>query len=123
MMYTLYLPVCGGMYTCFTSSLMSSTELLLAASSSKMLIDAPSFIDRQLSHSLQASPSAVRCSQLMVLAKIRAQVVLPTPRGPQNRNACGSCPVLIAFFNVCVICSCPTTVPNVDGRYLRADTT
>ena len=38
------------------------------------------------SHSLQASPSAVRFIQLMVLAKIRAQVVLPTPRGPQNRK-------------------------------------
>ena len=31
------------------------------------------------------SPSAVGERQLMVLAKIRAQVVLPTPRGPQNK--------------------------------------
>jgi hypothetical protein len=26
--------------------------------------------------------------QLMVFAKIRAQVVLPTPLGPQNKKAC-----------------------------------
>ncbi len=37
------------------------------------------------SHSLHASPVAVRCWQLMVFAKIRAQEVLPTPRGPQNK--------------------------------------
>ena len=39
----------------------------------------------QLSHSLHASPSAVGFMQLMAFAKIRAQVVFPTPRGPQNR--------------------------------------
>jgi hypothetical protein len=32
-------------------------------------------------------PSACRFSQLIVLARMRAQVVLPTPRGPQNKNA------------------------------------
>ena len=39
------------------------------------------------SHWLQASPSAVGVMQLIVLAKIRAQVVFPTPRGPQNKYA------------------------------------
>jgi hypothetical protein len=36
---------------------------------------------------LQASPSAVRFSQLIVFAKILAQVVFPTPLGPQNKKA------------------------------------
>ncbi len=39
----------------------------------------------QLSHSLHASMSGVGVRQFMVLAKIRAQVVFPTPLGPQNR--------------------------------------
>ena len=34
----------------------------------------------------------------MVLAMIRAQVVLPTPRGPQNRKACAK--VLLVFQGV-----------------------
>src|SRR4051794_29100064 len=58
----------------------------------------------------------------MVLARIRAQVVLPTPRGPQKRNACANCLFLIAFLSVVVMCCCPTTVLNVCGRYLRAET-
>jgi hypothetical protein len=57
----------------------------------------------------------------MVFAKIRAQVVFPTPRGPQNKNACAKWPVFMAFFKVLVICAWPTTVLNVAGRYLRAD--
>ena len=77
---------------------------------------------RQLSHSLQASPSAVGCSQLMVLAKMRAQVVLPTPRGPQKRKACASLPVAIAFFRVVVSVLCPTTLLKVVGRYFLAET-
>jgi hypothetical protein len=53
---------------------------------------------------LQASPSAVLVSQLMVLAKILAQVVFPTPLGPQNKNACANWLLLMAFFKVVVIC-------------------
>ena len=41
-------------------------------------------------HSLQASPSGVIFSQLIVLAKMRAVVVLPIPRGPVNKKACPS---------------------------------
>src|ERR1041385_8278221 len=59
----------------------------------------------------------------MVFARIRAQVVFPTPRGPQKRNACARCLFLIAFFKVVVMEDCPTTVLKVAGRYLRADTT
>src|SRR6186713_2927823 len=58
----------------------------------------------------------------MVLANILAQVVLPTPRGPQNKNACANWLLLIAFFKVVVICSCPTTVSKVWGLYFRAET-
>ena len=85
MMNTLYLPTCGGMRVCSISAFMFSTELLLAASSSYMLNERCSLKARQLSHSLQASPPSVGLRQLIALAKMRAQVVLPTPRGPQNR--------------------------------------
>ena len=101
---------------------MSSTELLEAASNSKTFRDAPLLKDSQDSHLSHASISEVRFVQLIVFAKIRAHVVLTTPRGPQNKNACAKCSVLIAFFNVLVICACQTTVLNVAGRYLRADT-
>ena len=41
--------------------------------------------------------------QLMVLAKIRAVVVLPTPLDPQNKKACARCWFLIAFLSVLVM--------------------
>jgi hypothetical protein len=59
----------------------------------------------------------------MVLAIILAQVVLPTPLGPQNKNACANVLVLIAFCNVEVMAFCPTTLSNVTGLYFLADTT
>jgi hypothetical protein len=58
----------------------------------------------------------------MVLASIRAQVVLPTPRGPQNRNACASWLFLIAIIKVVVICYCHTTVEKFWGLYFLAET-
>ncbi len=64
---------------------MSSTELLEAASSSMMLSERFSLNALHEGHSLQGSPSAVGLAQLMVFAKMRAHVVLPTPRDPQNR--------------------------------------
>jgi hypothetical protein len=42
-------------------------------------MEVPSLKDTQLLHWSQASPSAVFVSQLMVLARIRAQVVFPRP--------------------------------------------
>src|SRR5688572_28154121 len=122
MIYTLYLPAWGAKRTCSTSALISSTELLEAASSSWMFIEMPSLNDLQEWHWLQASPSAETFSQLMVFASIRAQVVLPTPLGPQNKNAWARWLLLIAFLRVVVICSWPTTVSKVCGLYLRADT-
>jgi len=61
--------------------------------------------------------------QFMVFAKILAQDVLPTPLGPQNKKACARCWFLMAFLRVDVMDCCPTTVSNVEGRYLRAETT
>jgi hypothetical protein len=55
-----------------------------------MFIEVPASKDTQLLQVLQASPSAVLFSQLMVFANILAQVVLPTPLGPQNKNACAN---------------------------------
>src|SRR5436190_5796265 len=121
-MYTLYLPDCGIKRTCSTSVLISSTELLLAASSSCMFNDVPSLKLLHEWHSLHASPSGCRFSQLIVLARMRAQVVLPTPRGPQNKNACANWLFLIAFFSVVVMCCWPTTVSKVCGRYFLAET-
>jgi hypothetical protein len=54
------------------------------------------------SHALQASPSEEGERQLMVFAKIRAQVVFPTPLGPQNKYACANLFVAMAFFKVVV---------------------
>jgi hypothetical protein len=63
-----------------------------------------------------------RLKQLRVFAKILAQVVLPTPRGPQKRYAWATCPDLIALFSVFEIAGCPTTVSKLTGLYFRADT-
>jgi len=87
-----------------------------------MLKDAFSSNETQELHLLHASIFDVRCSQLIVFARIRAQVVLPTPRGPQNRKACATWLFLIAFFRVLVIDFCPTTVSKVCGLYFRAET-
>ena len=66
---------------------------------------------------------AEACLRLIVqLANIRAQVVLPTPRGPQKRKACANWLFLMAFFRVVVICDCPTTVEKSWGLYFRAET-
>ena len=73
------------MRTGSTTLRMSSTELLDAASNSWILNERCSLNARHDSHSLHASPFAVGLRQLIVFANIRAQVVLPTPRGPQNR--------------------------------------
>src|SRR5690242_82892 len=58
--YTLYLPACGANRTCSTKVRISSTELLLAASSSWMFIELPLSKETQELQMLQASPSGVR---------------------------------------------------------------
>ena len=105
MMYTLYLPTWGGICTWSIRALMSSTPLLDAASSSWMQYERPSAKDTQDSHSPQGSMSGPGCEQFIVLAKMRAVLVLPTPRGPQNRYACASWPLRMEFFRVLAILS------------------
>ena len=90
--------------------LMSSTELFDAASSSKIL-------------KAKSSSGLSVPSELIFLARIRAQVVLPTPRGPQKSNACARWLFSIALVRVLVIACCPTTSLNVCGLYFLADTT
>ena len=85
MIYTLYLPICGGIITFSVRSLISSTELFDAASSSWIQYERPCANERHDSHSPHGSRSAPGFMQLIVLAKILAVDVLPTPLGPQNR--------------------------------------
>jgi hypothetical protein len=64
----------------------SSTPRLLAASiSTTSRLAAPLQTRVQFSHSPQGSPAGSRLGQLSAMARIRAAVVLPTPRGPVRR--------------------------------------
>jgi hypothetical protein len=63
---------------------MASTPLLEAASSSTTSIDRPASTDRHDSHVQSGSPSTGD-SQFRALARMRADDVLPVPRGPLNR--------------------------------------
>lgn len=123
MINTLWLPCWGWYLTCSISVRMCSTLLLEAASSSKMLKEAFSLNDLQEEHSLQGSTLLTGFSQLITLARILAQVVLPTPRGPQNKKACANWSVWIAFCRVLAIWFCPITSSKRTGLYLRAETT
>ena len=59
-------------------------------------------------------------TQFNARARIRAVVVLPTPRGPANTNACARRPLDSALRSVRVTACCPTTSSNRCGRHLRA---
>src|SRR5690606_38223188 len=59
------------------------------------------------------------CSQFKQRAKMRADVVLPQPRGPENKYAWFTRFFSNAVIKGAVTCSCPMTSPNVSGRYLR----
>ncbi len=63
---------------------MLSTELLLAPSISITSTERLSLTAMHSEHSLQGSGVGPR-SQTSPLAKIRAVVVLPSPRAPENR--------------------------------------
>ena len=62
----------------------SSTLLLEAPSISVTSKEVPLAISRQASHSPQGA-TVGPCLQLSALAKMRAMVVLPVPRGPARR--------------------------------------
>ena len=122
MIYTLYLPTCGGIRTLSMRTFISSTPLFEAASSSWIQYERPSANERHDSHVPHGSMSSEGLEQLIIFAKIRAVVVLPTPRGPQKRYAWASCPLRIEFLRVWAILSCPIRVPNESGLYFLAET-
>src|SRR3989344_1980710 len=97
MMYTLYLDSYGSVCTASLSSRTSSIPRLLAASISY--------------RSTLLVPTA--------FAKIRAKVVLPVPRVPENKRACGISPFLIAPSSTFTMCSWSRTSLNSCGRYFR----
>ena len=100
MIYTLLRPTAGGYLTLSLSSRMLSTPLFDAASISMTSIKLPSFMARQLAHSQHGLAATSSDSQLSALASIRAVVVFPVPRVPQNRYACPVRPDAIWLFNI-----------------------
>jgi hypothetical protein len=61
-------------------------------------------------------------TQFSARARMRAVVVLPTPRGPAKTNACARRPLASALRSVRVTACCPTTSSNRWGRHFRAMT-
>src|SRR5262252_6414153 len=61
-------------------------------------------------------------SQFNAFARMRAAVVLPTPRAPEKMYACATRSLTMAFFRVSVTCCWPTKSVNVCGRHFRAMT-
>ena len=99
----------------------TSWPLLLAPSISSTSSARPSVISTQRSSSSLKSTAGPAVA-FRHLAKIRAMVVLPVPRGPLKRYACAMRPEAMALLRVWVTCSCPTTSAKRCGRYLRAIT-
>ena len=93
----------------------------VAASISMTSMSRPSVISRHASHVPHGS-AVGPFSQFSARARIRAVVVLPTPRGPANTNDCAMRPLLIAFASVRVTAGWPMTSSNCCGRHLRART-
>ncbi len=60
--------------------------------------------------------------QLRARARMRAVVVLPTPRTPVRMKAWAMRPVAMALVSVRTIASCPISSAKVAGRYFRAST-
>ena len=84
MMYTRYRPCAGAVLTVSRISRTSSTLLLDAPSISITSNDIPAPISRQLTQARQGV-GVGPFSQLRAFARMRAMVVLPTPRMPENR--------------------------------------
>ncbi len=80
-----------------TRSRIASTPLFDAASISTRSLKLPAAIATQFSHVPSGSPSSPRCRQLSALARMRAVVVLPVPRGPEKRYAWPTRPSRTAF--------------------------
>ena len=122
----MYLALFGEYITESIISLIPSTPVLLAASTSITSRKFPLFIDLQGEHSLHISkvgsflfPSE---TQLRALAIILAVVVLPTPLIPVKRKAWANLPLLREFLKVFTSVSWPMSSLKSFGRYLRAKT-
>ncbi len=125
-MYTLWRPSAEAAYMARSRrSRASSTPRFEAASSSTTSrLAAPVHTRVQESHSPHgspASPPAVpRRSQFNAIARMRAAVVFPTPRGPANRYPCATRPPATAPRRTAAMCSCTIRSEKRFGRYLRA---
>src|SRR4051794_19133794 len=97
---------------------MSSTRLLLAASSSTTSSARPSRIATQLTHVSSGSPSTA-FRQLTAFATMRAVLVLPVPRGPTNSRPWLNRSSRTALRSVSMTASWATTSPNVWLRQRR----
>src|SRR5690606_9645733 len=79
--------------------------------------------DSQVPHGSPASASdglrLARSVQLMARLRMRAVVVLPTPRVPVNRYACATLPVATSKANVILTWFWPATSLHAVGRYFR----
>ena len=84
MIYTLKRPTVGAYCALSSKSRMASTCVLLAASTSSISTKRPRSISVQALHTPQGV-AVMPVSQLSDLAKMRAIVVLPTPRVPVNK--------------------------------------
>ena len=85
MMYTFHRPGVPSAARA-TKSRIASTPLFDAASSSCTSKDEPAAISVHDPHTPHGSPSS-GAAQLSAFARIRADDVLPVPRGPLNRYA------------------------------------
>jgi hypothetical protein len=122
----LYRALFGEYITESIISLIPSTPVLLAASTSITSRKLPLFIDlhgEQLLHISKAGsflfPSA---TQFRAFAIILAVVVLPTPLMPVRRKACANLPLFRELLKVFTSVSCPISSLKSFGRYLRAKT-
>ncbi len=100
---------------------MLSMPVLDAASSSSRSTKRPASMSlhaAQMPHGVAVTP--VR--QLRLLARIRAIVVLPTPRVPVSRYAWWMRPRDNEFASAVTTCSCPDSSAKDIGRHLRART-
>ena len=82
--YTLKRPWLGRNWALLSSSRVSSTPVREAASTSIKSMKRPAAMAVQMPHSPQGA-EVMPVSQLKQAARIRAKVVLPTPRVPVNR--------------------------------------
>src|SRR3989344_4657283 len=119
-MNTLYLLECGEkrIFSIMCSRTLS-TPVCEAASISTTSKALPERNARQLKHSWHGSlVPAARPVQLTVLAKRRATVVLPTPRGPHNKYAWAIIPLAISDSKIIFTVVCPIIADQVSGRCL-----